>query len=67
MFLSHSLPTPVSPVVEVGLVVVMAAGVLVDVDVVVKILKASPQPRTQADAQSQETLEQAALRMRCSS
>ena len=66
MFLSHSLPPTLSPVVEVGLVVV-TAGVLVDVDVVVKILEASPQPLTQAEAQSQETLEQAALRMRWSS
>ena len=65
MFLSHSLPPTLSPVVEVGLVVVMTAGVLVDVELdVVKVLEASPQPRTQADAQSQETLEQAALRMR---
>ena len=61
MFLSHSLPPTLSPVVEAGRVVV-TAGVLVDVDVVVKVLEASPQPRTQAEAQSQETLEQAALR-----
>ena len=63
MFLSHSLPPPLSPVLEAGRVVVMRAGVLVDVElVVVKILEPSPQPLTQAEAQSQETLEQAALR-----